>query len=70
MKASIFFCGIKKWRKRDIMFFINRGSVCPQSGYLISETEKNIIRLLVNEAKSNLDARSLIEKESVLNELI
>ena len=52
------------------MIFVSEGSVCPSSGYLISETEKYIIRLLAKEAKSNLDAHSLTKKESVLDELI
>jgi hypothetical protein len=52
------------------MIWINHGSVCPSSGYLISETEKEIIKLALETVKGDLKAHSLTKKESVLDELI
>lgn len=52
------------------MIFVNEGSICPSSGYLISETEKEIIKLALETVKSDLKAHSLTKKESVLDELI
>ena len=47
------------------MLYIKQGSVTPISGYLISEQDKELFKLLLAEAKANLNAHSLTKKESV-----
>lgn len=47
------------------MFTIKQGSVAPVSGYIISEQDKELFKLLLAEAKANLNAHSLTKKESV-----
>lgn len=47
------------------MLYIKQGSVTPISGYVISEQDKQLFKLLLVEAKANLNAHSLTKKESV-----
>ena len=47
------------------MYYIKEGSVTPISGYVISEQDKELFKLLLAEAKANLNAHSLTKKESV-----
>ena len=47
------------------MFYVKQGSVTPISGYVILEQDKELFKLLLAEAKSNLNAHSLTKKESV-----
>ena len=48
------------------MIFLNEGSVCPSSGYLITEQEKKLIKLALTNMKANV--HSLTKTESVCNE--
>lgn len=45
--------------------FLKKGSVAPVSGYIISEQDKELFKLLLAEARANLNAHSLTKKESV-----
>ena len=47
------------------MLYIKQGSVTPISGYVISEQDKELFKLVLAEAKTNLNAHSLTKKESV-----
>lgn len=47
------------------MLYIKQGSVTPISGYVISEQDKELFKLLLAEAKANLNAHSLTKKEGV-----
>ena len=47
------------------MYYLKKGSVTPISGYVISEQDKELFKLLLAEAKANLNAHSLTKKESV-----
>ena len=47
------------------MLYIKQGSVTPISGYIISEQDKELFKLLLAEAKANLNAHSLTKKEGV-----
>lgn len=47
------------------MYYLKQGSVTPISGYVISEQDKELFKLLLAEAKANLNAHSLTKKESV-----
>lgn len=47
------------------MLYIKQGSVTPISGYVISEQDKELFKLLLAEAKANLNVHFLTKKESV-----
>lgn len=47
------------------MLYIKQGSVTPISGYVISEQDKELFKLALASANSNLNAHSLTKKESV-----
>lgn len=49
------------------MIWMNQGSVCPSYGYLISESEKELFKILLADAKSNLKSTTL-EQGGVLHE--
>lgn len=50
------------------MIFLNEGSVCPSSGYLITEQEKKLVKLALTSLKANVNVHSLTKTESVCNE--
>lgn len=52
------------------MIYLNNGSVSPAEGFLISEQDMKLFKLLLVNARANLDVHSLTKKESVSNELI
>ena len=41
------------------MYYLKEGSVTPISGYVISERDKELFKLLLAEAKANLNAHYL-----------
>ena len=49
------------------MIWLNEGSVCPSYGYLISESEKELFKILLADTKSNLKSTTL-EQGGVLHE--
>lgn len=49
------------------MIQLTQGSICPSYGYLISESEKELFRILLADAKSNLKSTTL-QQGGVLNE--
>lgn len=51
--------------ERSEKMYLKQGSVTPISGYVISEQDKELFKLLLAEAKANLNAHSLTKKESV-----
>ena len=53
------------FEKSEKMYYLKQGSVTPISGYVISEQDKELFKLLLAEAKANLNAHSLTKKESV-----
>lgn len=60
----VFLC-IIDFEKLEKMYYLKQGSVTPISGYVISEQDKELFKLLLAEAKANLNAHSLTKKESV-----
>lgn len=53
------------FERSEKMYYLKQGSVTPISGYVISEQDKELFKLLLAEAKANLNAHSLTKKESV-----
>lgn len=60
----VFLC-IIDFERSEKMYYLKQGSVTPISGYVISEQDKELFKLLLAEAKANLNAHSLTKKESV-----
>ena len=53
------------FERSEKMYYLKQGSVTPVSGYVISEQDKELFKLLLAEAKANLNAHSLTKKEGV-----
>lgn len=64
LSYKLVFCVYRFW-KVGKMIYVTEGSVTPISGYVISEQDKELFKLLLAEAKANLNAHSLTKKESV-----